>query len=73
MRGAIPLLPQYIFVAWCFAKQRDNFTFTLPFHSFSVKFLSFIAIFIISLKVPAILISLGIERLHFLKAWDLYL
>jgi hypothetical protein len=28
MRGAIPPLPQYIFMAWCLVKQRDNFTFT---------------------------------------------
>jgi hypothetical protein len=29
MRGAIPLLPQYVFMAWCLVKHRDNFT--LPF------------------------------------------
>jgi hypothetical protein len=28
MRGAIPPLPQYAFMAWCFVKQRDIFTFT---------------------------------------------
>jgi hypothetical protein len=28
MRGAIPPLPQYVFVAWCLVKHRDNFTFT---------------------------------------------
>jgi hypothetical protein len=28
MRGAIPSLPQYIFIAWCLVKHRDNFTFT---------------------------------------------
>jgi hypothetical protein len=28
MRGAIPLLPQYSFMAWCLVKHRDNFTFT---------------------------------------------
>jgi hypothetical protein len=27
MRGAIPPLPQYIFIAWCLVKHRDNFTF----------------------------------------------
>jgi hypothetical protein len=26
MRGAIPLLPQYVFMAWCLVKHRDNFT-----------------------------------------------
>jgi hypothetical protein len=26
MRGAIPLLPQYVFMACCLVKQRDNFT-----------------------------------------------
>jgi hypothetical protein len=29
MRGAIPPLPQYVFMAWCLVKHRDNFTFTL--------------------------------------------
>jgi len=29
MRGAIPLLPQYVFMAWCLVKHKDNFTFTL--------------------------------------------
>jgi hypothetical protein len=29
MLGAIPLLPQYVFMAWCLVKHRDNFTFTL--------------------------------------------
>jgi hypothetical protein len=28
MRGAIPPLPHYVFVAWCLVKHRDNFTFT---------------------------------------------
>jgi hypothetical protein len=28
MRGAIPPLPQYAFIAWCLVKHRDNFTFT---------------------------------------------
>jgi hypothetical protein len=27
MCGAIPLLPQYVFMAWCLGKHRDNFTF----------------------------------------------
>jgi hypothetical protein len=33
MRGAIPPLPQYDFMAWCsvIEKHRDNFTFTLLF------------------------------------------
>jgi hypothetical protein len=28
MRGTIPPLPQYIFMAWCLVKHSDNFTFT---------------------------------------------
>jgi hypothetical protein len=28
MRGAIPPLPQHVFMAWCLVKHRDNFTFT---------------------------------------------
>jgi hypothetical protein len=31
MRGTVPPLLQYIFVAWCLVKHSDNFTFTLPF------------------------------------------
>jgi len=27
MRGAILPLPQYVFIAWCLVKHRDNFTF----------------------------------------------
>jgi len=27
--GAIPPSPQYILLAWCIVKHRDNFTFTL--------------------------------------------
>jgi hypothetical protein len=29
MRGAIPPFPQYVFMAWCLVKHRDNFTFCL--------------------------------------------
>jgi hypothetical protein len=28
MRGAIPPIHQYTFMAWCLVKHRDNFTFT---------------------------------------------
>jgi hypothetical protein len=28
MHVAIPSLPQYVFMAWCLVKHRDNFTFT---------------------------------------------
>jgi hypothetical protein len=28
MRGAIPSLPQYVFMAWYLVKHRENFTFT---------------------------------------------
>jgi hypothetical protein len=28
MRGAIPPLPQYVFMAWFLVKHRDNFAFT---------------------------------------------
>jgi hypothetical protein len=30
MRGAIPPLPQYVFMVWCLVKHRDNFTLPLP-------------------------------------------
>jgi hypothetical protein len=33
MSGAIPPLPQYVFMAWCSVKHRDKFTFTLPYPS----------------------------------------
>jgi hypothetical protein len=29
MRGAIPSLSHYAFMAWCLVKHRDNFTFIL--------------------------------------------
>jgi hypothetical protein len=29
MRGAIPPLPQYVFMEWCLVKYRDNLTFYL--------------------------------------------
>jgi hypothetical protein len=28
MRGAVPPLPQHVFMAWCLVKHMDNFTFT---------------------------------------------
>jgi hypothetical protein len=31
MCGAIPPLPQYVFMAWCLVKHRDNFTFYLTY------------------------------------------
>jgi hypothetical protein len=35
MHEAISPLPQYIFMVWCFVKQRDNFTFYLLLSSIS--------------------------------------
>jgi len=35
MRGAMPLLPQYVFMVWYLAMQRDKFKFILPFTIFS--------------------------------------
>jgi hypothetical protein len=32
MRGAILPLPQHVFMAWCLAKHRDNFSFTFTFY-----------------------------------------
>jgi len=40
IRAAITLLPQYVFMAWCLVKHRDNFTFTLSVHS-QIKFRDF--------------------------------
>jgi hypothetical protein len=34
MSGAIPRLPQYVFLAWCLVKQRDNFTFIFTYTVF---------------------------------------
>jgi hypothetical protein len=33
MHAAIPLLPQYVFMALCLVKHKDNFTFTFYFIS----------------------------------------
>jgi len=30
MREAIPPSTQYVFMAWCLVRERDNFTFTCP-------------------------------------------
>jgi hypothetical protein len=36
MCGAIPPLPQYVFMAWCLVKHMNNFTFTVRyFHYFN--------------------------------------
>jgi hypothetical protein len=29
MRGVMPPVPHFVFMAWCLVKHRDNFTFTL--------------------------------------------
>jgi len=35
MNGAIPPLPQYVFMEWYLVKHWDNFTFTFTFHGVS--------------------------------------
>jgi hypothetical protein len=37
MRGTIPPLPQYAFMAWCLVKPRDDFTFTCALRIAQVK------------------------------------
>jgi hypothetical protein len=32
MHGATPPLPQYVFMAWCLVKRRDNFTFNIEIY-----------------------------------------
>jgi hypothetical protein len=39
MRGAIPPLLQYVFMAWCLVKHRDNFTFKIKALGQSVQIL----------------------------------
>jgi len=39
--GAIPSLLQYIFMAWCLVKHRDNFTFTCLLAAVDVAFVKF--------------------------------
>jgi hypothetical protein len=34
MHGAIPPLPQYVFMWWCIVKHKDTFTFTLTVRMF---------------------------------------
>jgi hypothetical protein len=31
MRGAVPPLPQYVFMAWCLVKHGDSFTFAFTY------------------------------------------
>jgi hypothetical protein len=50
MRGGIPPLPQYVFMAWCLVKHRDNFTF-LAFY------IIIIIIIIIAVRLSIITIS----------------
>jgi len=40
MSGAISLLPQYAFMAWCLVKHRDNFTFLPLFFLYLCFFIS---------------------------------
>jgi hypothetical protein len=42
MRGAIPPLPQYVFLAWCLVKHGDSITFT--FHYICSCFIALIDI-----------------------------
>jgi len=32
MHGATPPFPEYVFMAWCLVKYRDDCTLTLPIH-----------------------------------------
>jgi hypothetical protein len=38
MRGTIPPLPQYVFMAWCLVKHRDNVPLPLPLYYTKLKF-----------------------------------
>jgi hypothetical protein len=55
MRGAIPPLPQYVFMAWCLVKHRDNFTLT-----FSYFYQSFMAGYITETMVLEIILVIQI-------------
>jgi hypothetical protein len=70
MSGAIPTLPQYIFMVWCLVKHRQKFTFTsfnfywmIPLRQrpYLNKFLSR-NIKIIVLRIIMILITLFVEN-----------
>jgi hypothetical protein len=39
MSGAIPPLLQYVFMAWCLVKHRDNFTFTFTVNAITTNHL----------------------------------
>jgi len=41
MRGAVHPFSQYVFMAWCFVKHRDNFTFTLLFQHWYKYFIGY--------------------------------
>jgi hypothetical protein len=51
MRGAIPPLPQYVFMAWCLVKHRYNSTF-----------FTFIIIIIIIIIIDVLVVAI---RSHF--------
>jgi len=65
MRGAIPLLRQYVFMAWCLAKNRDNFTFTFYLYRSLYVYISITAIltqFTNTKPVFVFLISMTMEQ-----------
>jgi hypothetical protein len=49
MCGAIHPLLQYVFMAWCLVKHRDNFTFI--FNHYSLIFIDFIGRDVISMRM----------------------
>jgi hypothetical protein len=51
MRGAIPPLPQYPFMAWCLVKHRDSFTYTFTFTLFRAELYFWFQIFDVLIKV----------------------
>jgi hypothetical protein len=55
MRGAIPPLPQYVFMAWCLVKHRNNFAF------YTVKGLEKVMAELLSLH----LVSTDVETVDF--------
>jgi hypothetical protein len=56
MRGAIPPLSKYVFMAWCLVQQRDNFTFAFTF-TFNMN--AYLVVYAVISRPSALLASNG--------------
>jgi hypothetical protein len=73
MRGAIPPLPEYVFMAWCLVKHKDNFKFTFTF-MFKLYLFGFSKLHLRSLFIYFTVVHLPLYSLsytHFFILWPI--